>query len=129
MKQKGGGGHEMEDADEGDVDHLVETCTLLQGSELLERKDHLVHLDNLQGLRAFACLVDEDDVGTRQRSSPPRKIWCRLYIFFYTFVKSSPPRRIFCSCLRAERGAAGDSRQLSADRLLTRTTLVLWGLS
>ena len=62
MKQKGGGGHETEDADEGDVDHLVETCTLLQGSELLERKDHLVHLDNLQGLRAFACLVDEDDV-------------------------------------------------------------------
>ena len=86
MKQKGGGGHEMEDADEGDVDHLVETCTLLQGSGLLERKDHLVHLDNLQGLRAFACLVDEDDVGTRQRSSPPRKIWCRLYIFLYTFL-------------------------------------------
>ena len=52
MKQKGGGGHETEDADEGDVDHLVETCTLL-----LERKDHLVHLDG-----AFACLVDEDDV-------------------------------------------------------------------
>ena len=70
MKQKGGGGHETEDADEGEV----ETCTLHQGSGLLELKDHLVHLDNLQGLRAFACPVDEDDVGTRQRSSPPRKI-------------------------------------------------------
>ena len=118
----------MEDADEGDVDHLVETCTLLQGSELLERKDHLVHLvhlDNLQGLRAFACLVDEDDVDKAKIFSSTQNMVQALYIFFYTFFKSSPPRRIFCSCLRAERGAAGDSRQLSADRLLTRTTLVL----
>ena len=74
MKQKGGGGHETEDADEGNVDHLVETCTVHQGSGRLQRKDHLVHLDNLQGLRAFACPVDEDDVGTGQRYSPPRKI-------------------------------------------------------
>ena len=126
MKQKGGGGHEMEDADEGDVDHLVETCTLLQGSGLLERKDHLVHLDNLQGLRAFACLVDEDDVDKAEIFSSTQNMMQALYIPLYIF-KSSPPRRIFCSCLRAERGAAGDSRQLSADLLLTRTTLVLWG--
>ena len=84
MKQKGGGGHETEDADEGDVDHLVETCTLLQGSELLERKDHLVHLDNLQGLRAFACLVDEDDVDKAEIFFSTQNIV--QAVFFYFFI-------------------------------------------
>ena len=85
MKQKGGGGHEMEDADEGDVDHLVETCTLLQGSELLERKDHLVHLDNLQGLRAFACLVDEDDVDKAEIFFFTQNMVQALYILLHIF--------------------------------------------
>ena len=85
MKQKGGGGHEMEDADEGDVDHLVETCTLLQGSGLLERKDHLVHLDNLQGLRAFACLVDEDDVDKAEIFSSTQNMVQALYILLHIF--------------------------------------------
>ena len=74
----------MEDADEGDVDHLVETCTLLQGSELLERKDHLVHLDNLQGLRAFACLVDEDDVDKAEIFFSTQNIV--QAVFFYFFI-------------------------------------------
>ena len=116
MKQKGGGGHETEGADEGDVDHLVETCTLDSWSTKTTSVLLRVWLTRM--------------MWTRQRSSPPRKIWCRLcfspfYIFFCTFLRSSPPRRIFCSCLRAERGAAGDSRQLSADLLLTRTNVVL----
>ena len=74
MKQKGGGGHEMEDADEGDVDHLVETCTIHQGSGLiLERKDHLVHLDGLLLLLLLRVWLTRM-MWTRQRSSPPRKI-------------------------------------------------------
>ena len=85
MKQKGGGGHETEDADEGDVDHLVETCTLLQGSELLERKDHLVHLDNLQGLRAFECLVDGDDVEKAVIFSSTQNMMQALYILLHIF--------------------------------------------
>ena len=84
MKQKGGGGHETEDADEGDVDHLVETCTILQGSGLiLERKDHLVHLDGLQGLRAFACLVDEDDVDKAEIFSSTQNMVQALYILLH----------------------------------------------
>ena len=84
MKQKGGGGHETEGADEGDVDHLVETCTLHQGSGLLEFKDHLVHLDNLHGLRAFACLVDEDDVDKAEIFSSTQNMV--QAVFFYFFI-------------------------------------------
>ena len=98
-------------------------------SGLLERKDHLVHLDGLHGLRAFACLVDEDDVDKAEIFSSAQNMaqavfFLLFYKLFCTFLRSSPPRRIFCSCLRAERGAAGDSRQLSADLLLTRTNVV-----
>ena len=80
MKQKGGGGHETEDADEGDVDHLVETCTLHQGSGLLERKDHLVHLDG-----AFACLVDEDDVDKAKIFSSTQNMVQAVFFPFYSF--------------------------------------------
>ena len=124
MKQKGGGGHETEGADEGDVDHLVETCTLDSWSAKTTLSILTVCTASVL-LRVWLTRM----MWTRQRSSPPRKIWRRLcfspfYIFFCTFLRSSPPRRIFCSCLRAERGAAGDSRQLSADLLLTRTNVV-----
>ena len=85
MKQKGGGGHETEDADEGDVDHLVETCTIHQGSGLLECKDHLVHLDNLHSLRAFACLVDEDDVDKAEIFSSMQNMVQALYILLHIF--------------------------------------------
>ena len=82
MKQKGGGGQETEGADEGDVDHLVETCTLL-----LERKDHLVHLDGLHGLRAFACLVDEDDVDKAKIfSSTQNMVQAVFFPFLYILV-------------------------------------------
>ena len=81
MKQKGGGGHETEDVDH----HLVETCTLHQGSGLLECKDHLVHLDNLQGLCAFACLVDEDDVDKAEIFSSTQNMVQALYILLHIF--------------------------------------------
>ena len=83
MKQKGGGGHETEDVDH----HLVETCTLLQGSGLLERKDHLVHLDNLHGLHAFACLVDKDDVDKSEIfSSTQNMVQAVFFPFLYLLL-------------------------------------------
>ena len=64
-------------------------------SGLLDRKDHLVHLDGLHGLRAFACLVDEDDVDKAEIFSSTQNMvqavfFPFLYILVYIFEVSSP---------------------------------------